>query len=123
MQESDILKEEAKRVFDLDDYRQGKKLTPNEVPVYESKDHRIRLWTVMMGQTLPFHKHTDSECIMIVMGGMGEYRSAENEPLMVDEGMMMVSPPGRSHGIKNVGNSPLVVLTIEGPGKFDNRLL
>jgi quercetin dioxygenase-like cupin family protein len=37
-------------------------------------EHKVDLWTIQAGQAIPLHMHSDSECIMIVMAGQGEYR-------------------------------------------------
>lgn len=105
---------------DLDDYRQGKDGKANQVPVYSSPDHRVSMWTAEPGYDIPLRAHSRSECIMVIMGGMGEFRSGERaEMKTVDEGMMMVARPEVRYSLKNIGPDPLVVLMIEGPGPFD----
>lgn len=119
-----VYKEKPDMVFDLDDYRRGLRLRANEAEVFTSDHHKVNVWTVQAGQAIPLHMHANSECIMIVMSGMGEYRMGdENNTYSVDEGMMMVAPPHTPHEIKNIGSGPLVLLTVEGPGPFDTKVL
>lgn len=102
------------RIFDLDDFRQGRH-DVNKVAVFSSAHHLASLWTVREGSTLPMEKHDNSECIMLIMGGMGEYCDADGDTTELDADMMVVVPPDRPHEIRNTGIGPLVVLTIEGP--------
>ncbi len=37
--------------------------------------------------------------------------------------MLTVAPPGTAHGFRNTNSEPFVVLTIEGPGPFDAKVL
>ena len=67
---------------------------------------------MLEGNTLPRQGDADAERILIVMGGMGKYTSA-GVPKVVDEGMMVVMPPGVTYDIQNVDISPFVVLVTE----------
>jgi mannose-6-phosphate isomerase-like protein (cupin superfamily) len=37
--------------------------------------------------------------------------------------MLAVAPPGTAHALTNTNTEPFVVLTIEGPGPFDAKVL
>ncbi len=97
-------------IFDLDNFRCGKPGV-NEASVFRSPQHSASLWTVEPGHTLPLGKRAD-ERILLVMGGMGEYHSADGETSLLDADMLVVIPPGGPHEIRNMGISPLVVLDI-----------
>lgn len=109
----------AGTVLDIDDFKQGNSHGPNSMRVFESGAHRVDLWTIEAGQSLPMRSHRGSECIMVIMGGMGEYVDDGGRRSVVDDGMMMVVPPDTKYGFNNTGNGPLVVLSIRGPGPFD----
>jgi mannose-6-phosphate isomerase-like protein (cupin superfamily) len=36
---------------------------------------------------------------------------------------LAVAPPGTAHALRNTNPEPLVVMTIEGPGPFDAKVL
>jgi mannose-6-phosphate isomerase-like protein (cupin superfamily) len=111
--QSGAQKEKIRTIFDLDDFRQGKWAGPNEAFVYGSSGHRVSLWTLMEGQSIKGEKEPGHERMMIVMGGIGEYHCRGQETMVIDEGIMIVAPPGASYTIKNTGNSPLVIVMIE----------
>lgn len=85
----------------------------NEASIFRSPQHNASLWTVEAGHMLPLEKRPD-ERILLVMGGMCEYRSADGDTSLLDADMMVVVPPGESHEIRNTGIGPLVILAIEG---------
>jgi mannose-6-phosphate isomerase-like protein (cupin superfamily) len=122
MMETRITKEKPPVVYDLDDYRHGLRDRPGDARVTITPYHRVDLWTIPAGQTVPLHTHTRSECVMIVMAGQGEYsRGDQSYDLKKDS--LTVVPSGSAHGIRNTNPEPLVVLTIEGPGPFDLKVM
>jgi mannose-6-phosphate isomerase-like protein (cupin superfamily) len=120
MMETRIATGKQPLVRDLDDFRHGAAEGPHESEVAQTPHHRVNLWTVLEGQSIPAHRHTNSECIMVVMDGEGEYRHGDRA-VALGKYMMTAVPPGAPHAIRNTGTAPLVVLTIEGPGWFDAR--
>jgi quercetin dioxygenase-like cupin family protein len=117
-----ITREKPPVLYDLDDYRRGLPDRPNDAEVTITPDHRVNLWTIQAGQSVPLHEHSCSECVLIVMAGQGEYRQ-ENRSYDLKKDMVAIAPPGSSHGLRNTNSDPFVVLTIEGPGPFDARVL
>ena len=122
MLETWIAKEKPPVVLDLDDYRGGERDRPHQAVVAHTPEHKVDLWTIQTGQGIPLHLHTDSECILIVLAGHGKYTEA-NGSYDLSKDMMTVVPPGTAHGIRNSNSEPLIVLTIEGPGPFDAKVL
>jgi mannose-6-phosphate isomerase-like protein (cupin superfamily) len=122
MMETRITKEKPPVVYDLDDYRRGLRNRANETEITITDLHKMNLWTIQAGQAVPLHMHTNSECIMIVLAGQGEYRQGDRS-FDVKKDAMTVAPPGTAHGFRNTNIEPLVVLTIEGPGPFDAKVL
>lgn len=117
-----VIKEKPPVVYDLDDFRRGLRNRPNEAEVTITQHHRINLWTIQAGQTVPLHEHSNSECIIIVLAGQGEYRRGDQRYDIKKDNLTIV-PPGTAHGIRNTNTEPLVLLTIEGPGSFDTNVL
>ncbi len=122
MMETRTTKEKPPVVYDLDDYRRGLRNRANDTEITITDQHRMNLWTIQAGQTVPLHMHTNSECIVIVLAGQGEYRQGDRSFDMKKETMTITSP-GTAHGFKNTNTDPLVVLTIEGPGSFDAKVM
>jgi mannose-6-phosphate isomerase-like protein (cupin superfamily) len=121
MMETRITKEKSSVVFDLDDYRHGLRDRPNDSGITITPYHKIDLWTIQAGQAIQPHMHANSECVIIVLAGQGEYRQGDRS-CDISKDMMAVTPPGKAHGIRNTNTEPLVVLTIEGPGSFDTKV-
>ena len=119
---SQIRREKPPVVFNLDDYRRGLPDRPNDAEITISRRHKVDLWTIQGGQSVPLHRHTNSECILIVLSGQGVYR-LDGQAYDVKKDSMAVAPPGKPHGITNNNSDPLVVLTVEGPGSFDAQVL
>lgn len=122
MMETRTVKEKPPVVYNLDDYRRGLRNRANETEITITDGHRVNLWTIQAGQAVPQHMHTSSECIMIVLAGKGVYRQADRS-FDVKKDSMAIAPPGAAHGFWNNNVEPLVVLTIQGPGSFDTRVL
>ena len=100
----------------------GLRNRPNDTEITITPHHKIDLWTIQAGQAVPLHMHTNSECVMLVLAGQGEYRQGDRS-YDISKDMMTVVPPGKAHGIRNTNTEPLVLLTIEGPGSFDTKVL
>lgn len=122
MMETRTTKEKPPVVYDLDDYRRGLRDRANDTEVTITDQHRMNLWTIQAGQTVPLHMHTNSECIIIVLAGQGEYRRGD-ESFDMKKDTLTVASPGAAHGFRNTNTDPLIVLTIEGPGRFDTQVL
>jgi len=122
MMETRIIGEKPPVVFELDDYRRGLRDGPGDTEITITPYHKVDLWTVQAGQAVPLHMHTNSECIMIVLAGRGEYRRGDRS-CDLKKDTMTIAPPGKAHGIRNTNAEPLVVLIIEGPAPFDATVL
>lgn len=122
MMETRITKDKPPVVFDLDDYRRGLRNRPNDTQITITPHHRVNLWTIQAGQAVSPHMHENSECVVIVLAGQGEYQ-LDDQSRNISKDMMAVTPPGKAHGFRNTNVEPLVVLTIEGPGSFDTKML
>ncbi|OPY29469.1 MAG: Cupin domain protein [Methanocella sp. PtaU1.Bin125] len=118
MMETRIIKEKPPVVYDLDDYRHGLRNRPNDTQITITPHHKVDLWTIQAGQTVSPHMHENSECIVIVLAGRGNYMRGDQSREIAKE-MMAVTPPGQAHSFRNTNAEPLVLVTIEGPGPFD----
>jgi mannose-6-phosphate isomerase-like protein (cupin superfamily) len=119
---SQIRREKPPVVYDLDDYRQSLVNRPNDAEVTITRNHKVDLWTILGGQTVPLHMHSSSECLLIVLSGHGEYQLGDHK-YDIKKDMMAVAPPATPHAIINNNSDALVVLTVEAPGPFDVKVL
>ena len=101
-------------VLDMDDYRQGHFSGASDSPMVETEHHKIELWTVLPEQTIPVHVHGGSECILIVISGLGRFE-LDNRAFDLKKGMVAITPPGTDHSVHNPGPDPLTVVSILGP--------
>jgi len=122
MMETRVKKEKPPVVYDLDDYRRGLRDRPNDAEIAITPHHKIDLWTIQAGQTVPMHVHSSAEHVVIVMAGSGECRLG-NQDFELKKGQMTIVPPGMPHRIRNANSDPLVLLTVAGPGPYDTRVL
>jgi mannose-6-phosphate isomerase-like protein (cupin superfamily) len=117
-----IRREKPPVVYNLDDYRQGLPDRPNDAEVTITRNQKVDLWTVQGGQTVPMHMHTNSECLLIVLAGHGEYQLG-HQKFDIRKDMMAIAPPATPHAVINNNSDPLVVLTVEAPGPFDTEVI
>ena len=113
-----VIKEKPPVVYDLDDFRRGLENRPNDVEVAMTKNHKVDLWTIRGGQTVPLHSHSTSECLLLVLAGHGVYQLGDRQYEIRKE-MMAIAPPATPHAIINNNSDALVVLTVEAPAPFD----
>jgi quercetin dioxygenase-like cupin family protein len=117
-----IRREKPPVVYDLDDYRRGLVDRPNDVEVTITPNQKVDLWTIRGGQTVPLHKHSSSECLLVVLAGHGEYQLGDKK-YEIKKDMMAIAPPATPHSIINNNSDALVVLTVETPGPFDVEVM
>lgn len=66
------------------------------------------------GQEHASHVHADQDKLYYVLSGAGEAQVGE-ETRKVAQGDLILARAGVSHGLKNTGSSPLVVLVVFAP--------
>lgn len=59
----------------------------------------------------PPHTHDDEEEIFYVLEGVGEV-TIDGENFRVEAGTSVFVPPGKTHGIRNAGDTPLKYMVI-----------
>jgi len=67
------------------------------------------------------HRHPYAE-VFIVESGRATFRIG-TETIVVDEGHIVVSPPGEAHGFTNTGTVELRLTAIHGAPRFDTEWL
>jgi quercetin dioxygenase-like cupin family protein len=72
---------------------------------------RINLMNLKPGQEIKPHIH-DGDHIWVVLEGSGEFLSSDKEPQAIREGIIVVAPEGKDHGVRNNTNENLVFASI-----------
>jgi mannose-6-phosphate isomerase-like protein (cupin superfamily) len=67
------------------------------------------------------HRHPYAE-VFVVESGQATFQIGD-ETAVVDEGHIVVSPPGEAHGFTNTGTGELRLTAIHGAGRFDTEWL
>ena len=67
------------------------------------------------------HRHPYAE-VFIVESGRATFRIGD-ETIVVDDGHVVVSPPGEAHGFTNTGTGELRLTAIHGASEFDTEWL
>ncbi|WP_052309961.1 cupin domain-containing protein [Methanocella arvoryzae] len=121
MMETPIYKGKPPAVHNVDDYRRGLRNRPNESTIEVTAQHKVDLWTIMPGLTMPEHLHPGSECVLLVIDGRGDITIA-GQTSDLKKGSLTIIPPHAHHSVRNTGPDPLVILTTQGPGPFETRV-
>ena len=67
------------------------------------------------------HRHPYAE-VFIVESGQATFRIGD-DTVVVEEGNVVVSPPGEAHGFTNTGDGELRLVAIHGASRFDTEWL
>jgi mannose-6-phosphate isomerase-like protein (cupin superfamily) len=68
--------------------------------------------TLPPGASIGVHKHEKNEDAYIVVSGSGVFVTADGTETPVKAGDVTIARKGESHGMKNTGNEPLVILDV-----------
>ena len=77
--------------------------------------HLINIVQVDPGMGKYKHFHDNSETVMFVLEGQGDFLIDESRSVPIKVGDVCHSFPGEIHGTRNTGNVPLRYLVVEGP--------
>ena len=67
------------------------------------------------------HRHPYAE-VFVVESGRATFQIGD-ETVVVDEGHVVVSPPGEAHGFTNTGSGELRLMAVHGAGRFNTEWL
>jgi mannose-6-phosphate isomerase-like protein (cupin superfamily) len=68
--------------------------------------------TLLPGDSVGMHKHTDNEDAYIVIVGEGIFTETNGTKTRITSGDVTIARPGQSHAIENTGKVPLVFLCV-----------
>ena len=103
----DVLRPEAFAVFKQD--KMGKST------IFESNRILVGLNCFEPGQSHALHAHEGMDKVYQVLEGTGTFL-LEGRELAMEPGVMLIAPSGVPHGIRNDGQTRLVVSAILAPG-------
>ena len=83
----------------------------NKVQLSTTEHSRTTLWCLLPGQHIHPHVHAGDH-LWMVLEGTGEYLQEGQEPVAVQPGLILLTPAGDSHGIRNTGHDGLVFLSV-----------
>jgi len=70
-------------------------------------------WLILPpGASIGVHKHENNEDAYIVVSGSGVFIGADNKEIPVGAGDVTIARKGESHGMRNTGKEPLVILDV-----------
>lgn len=94
-------------------------LSPAEQPVSRLA---IGVMTLLPGNSSGLHQHAVTEEAWYIISGCGQVRIGD-EVEAVEPGMVVLGPPGISHGFVNNGTQPLQALWIISPPGDEQPIL
>ncbi|MGQ0286815.1 cupin domain-containing protein [Pasteurellaceae bacterium 22721_9_1] len=66
--------------------------------------------TLPKGASIGKHKHNDNEDVYIIVSGKGLFVDSNGKESIVEAGDITIARPGQSHGLKNIGDDPLIFI-------------
>ncbi len=72
----------------------------------------LAVLTIPVGETCGLHKHVGESDTYYIISGEGEYTDSDGHTEMVGAGDAACAYDGESHGIRNTGDIPLVMLAV-----------
>lgn len=70
--------------------------------------------TIPVDGSIGLHKHENNEDVYIIVSGEGLFTDTDGKETVVKDGDVTIARKGQSHGLRNTGKGPLVVLDIIG---------
>lgn len=68
--------------------------------------------TLPKGAAIGLHKHIDNEDVYIIISGVGLFTDSDGKEIEVKAGDITIARPGQSHGLKNIGEEPLIFINV-----------
>jgi mannose-6-phosphate isomerase-like protein (cupin superfamily) len=85
---------------------------PRDKALPDQAIKEIAWLTLPPGATIGVHKHEKNEDAYIVVSGSGVFVGADGKEIPVKAGDVTIARQGESHGMKNTGSEPLVILDV-----------
>ena len=85
---------------------------PRDLALPDQAIKEIAWLTLPPGASISVHKHEKNEDAYIVVSGVGVFIDANNKETPVRAGDVTIARKGESHGMKNTGPGPMVILDV-----------
>ncbi|GHU28471.1 mannose-1-phosphate guanylyltransferase [Betaproteobacteria bacterium] len=85
---------------------------PRDKALTDQAVKEVAWLTLPPGASIGVHKHEKNEDAYIVVSGSGVFVAADGTETPVKAGDVTIARKGESHGMKNTGNEPLVILDV-----------
>lgn len=85
---------------------------PRDLALDEQAVKEIAWLTLPPGASIGVHEHEKNEDAYIVISGHGVFIGADDREMPVKAGDSTIARKGESHGIKNTGTEPMVILDV-----------
>lgn len=88
--------------------------------ILDTAEARATLLTLDPGQSIPFHSHTAVTDATFCLSGLAMLSLRDPpEHVRLTPGDRATVPPGRIHGVANIGTLSCRLLLLQGPGPYD----
>lgn len=85
---------------------------PRDKALADQAVKEIAWLTLPSGATIGVHGHEKNEDAYIIIAGHGVFIGADGKEIPVKAGDTTIARKGESHGIKNTGTEPMVILDV-----------
>lgn len=107
---------DATRIFTSAKFLQPTEGEPIRSVVTESEHAVVVAWYVRPGQEIPAHTHPHGQDTWTILAGRGEYYlDTLGSRRSIGAGDIAIAPIGCVHGVANVGDEPLVFISVVCP--------
>jgi quercetin dioxygenase-like cupin family protein len=114
----------ATRIFNSSEFLQPTDDEPIRSVVTESKDAVVVAWYVKPGQQIHAHIHPHGQDTWTVLSGKGEYYLDQaGTKKSIVAGDVVVAYTGCVHGVFNLGNQPLIFISVVSPSDAGYQLV
>lgn len=85
---------------------------PRDKALADQAIKEIAWLTLPPGATIGVHGHEKNEDAYIIISGHGVFIGADGKEIPIQAGDTTIARKGESHGVKNTGTGPLVILDV-----------
>lgn len=112
------------RIFNSSEFFQPADGEPVRSVVTESKDAVVVAWYIQPGQTILPHVHPHGQDTWTILSGQGEYYLDEaGTTQSIGAGDVVIAPIGSVHGVTNLGDQPLMFISVVSPAEAGYQLV
>lgn len=112
------------RIFSSSEFFQPADGEPVRSVVTESQNAVVVAWYIQPGQTILPHVHPHGQDTWTILSGKGEYYlDAAGTTQSIGAGDVVIAPIGSVHGVTNLGDEPLMFISVVSPADAGYQLV